>query len=148
MADRRILRFRRRAPDGSTQPLLSAGQAERISEGLLAGERQAQSKKPGWKRPFHDTPCLAQVEPTRRRAIVAAARRNVNNRATTALVLAVPIALYGTVMWIGEGVIPGAIRTALPIVLFVPAIAVHVMLVRREIEALVARELEGDCAGL
>ena len=140
MADPRILRFRRRAADGSTTPLLSPGQAEQISEAMLAGERGARPEKARRTYSLHHAPCLAQVAPARRRAIVAAARRNVNNRWTTALVIAVPIAVYGVAVWIGKGLVPDVVEAALPIVLFAPAIAVHAVLVRREVEALVARE--------
>src|SRR5579862_3181692 len=100
MADTRILRFRRRAPDGATRPLLSPGQAESISEGLLAGEREARAKKAPRVHPLYDVECLVRVAPARRAAIITAARHNVNNHWTTAAVIALPMALYGAAMWV------------------------------------------------
>jgi hypothetical protein len=148
MADTPILRFRRRARDGSTHPLLSPGQAESISEGLLAGEREARAKKAVRVHPLHDAQCLARIAPARRAAIVTAARHNVNNRWTTALVLAVPMALYGAAMWIWADAVPDLAGMALPIFLFGPAIAVHARLVRREIGLLVERDSPGGSGPL
>jgi hypothetical protein len=144
MGDTPILRFRRRARDGSTRPLLSPGQAESIAESLLAGEREERAKKAARVHPLHDVECLGRIAPVRRAAIVAAARNNVNNRWTTALVIGVPMAIYGAVMWIWADVIPDLVGIALPVVLFGPAVAVHVMLVRREVEALAQREPAGE----
>jgi hypothetical protein len=142
MADTRILRFRRRSPDGGTRPLLDPTQAESIAEGLLEGERheRAKAKRSARVNPLHDMECLARIAPGRRAALVSAARRNVNSRWTTALVIGVPMALYGGAMWAWADAIPDHVGIALAIVLFAPALAVHVRLVRREIEALVEHE--------
>ena len=145
MADMRILRFRRRARDGSTHPLLSPRQADAISDELLAGERQARAstRRAARPQPFPGVPDLADVAPARRAEIVAAARRNVNSRWSTGLVILVPIALYGAALWIWGGTIGGPADIALPLVVFLPAFAVHARLVRREIRALMRSESTG-----
>lgn len=125
--------------------MLTPGQAESISEELLAGERREQGSRP---RVRLDTwidgiEGLERVAPNRRAAIVRAARRNVNNRWTTALVYGGPIAIYAGVMGLWGDAIPDLAGIALPLALFAPAIAVHMRLVRREIEALVERESTG-----
>jgi hypothetical protein len=142
MDDARIVRFRRRWRDGSTSPLLSAGQAEAISEELLADERRARAK---WRQrrvepPQYGAKCLHRLAPARRRAIVAAACRNVNSRWVTGLVIGVPLALYGVAMWLGDGVMPEYFGIYMLMLLFLPAIVIHIGLVRREIERLVAGE--------
>jgi hypothetical protein len=142
MDDGRVMRFRRRWRDGSTSPLLSAGQAEAISDELLAGERKARAK---WRQrrvepPQYGAKCLHRFAPARRRAIVAAAIRNVNSRWVTGLVIGIPLALYGVAMWFGEAAMPEYFGIYMLMVLFLPAIVIHIGLVRREIERLVAVE--------
>jgi hypothetical protein len=141
MADR-VLRFRRRWRDGSTHPLLSAGQAEAISEDLLAGERKARAKQRRRRDepPQYGATCLKRFARARRRAIVRAAVRNVNSRWATGLVVGVPLALYGVAMWFGESAMPEYFGIYMLLVLFLPAIVIHIGLVRREIERLVASE--------
>ena len=141
MADR-ILRFRRRWRDGSTHPLLSVGQAEAISEDLLADERKARRKRQRRRiePPQYGAKCLHRLAPARRRAIVAAACRNVNSRWVTGLVIGVPLALYGVAMWLGESAMPEYFGIYMLLVLFLPAIVVHMGLVRREIARLAASE--------
>jgi hypothetical protein len=135
-----ILRFRRRTPDGGTAPLLTAGQAESIAEGLIAEERRALEKKHALSQPTYGAKGLSRMAAARRAAIVRTARRNVNSRWSTGAVIAVPIGLYALATWLGESVVPAALASALPLILFVPAIAVHALLVRREIELLAGRE--------
>ena len=140
MADGRILRFRRRESDGSTRALLTPGQAESISEALLADGLRARARKAARANPLHNARCLAGLAPARRAAIIAAARRNVNNRWTTALVIGVPVALYAAAMWLWDSTIPDSASFALLGLLFAPAIAIHAAMVRREIEALVQQK--------
>ena len=154
MAERRVLRFRRRAPDGSTTPLLSAGQAEQISEAMLAEQRKAHAKARVPRRWHWDygVKSLARVEPPHRRAaIVRQALRNVSNSWTKALVTLVPIALVVAFIvladfagWHSRGPLGILIGT----VVGLPFLAIHTRLMRREIEALVARELDRDGSGL
>jgi len=143
MADGRVVRFRRRWRDGTTRPLMSAGQAEAISEHLLADERKARAARMRRRRaepPQYGAKCLQQFAPARRRAIVATAIRNVNSRWVTGLVVGIPLALYGVAMWFGESAMPEYFGIYMLMVLFLPAIAIHIGLVRREIERLVAGE--------
>ena len=63
-----------------------------------------------------------------------------NSRWATGLVVGVPLALYRVAMWLGESAMPEYFGIYMLLVLFLPAIVVHMGLVRREIERLAASE--------
>ncbi len=151
MADPRILRFRRRARDGTTTPLMTPEQAERISEALIAEKRKPAGRlraafmQPPW---LYDVKGLTQVEPpARRAAIVREAMRSVNN-SWKALLAAGPLLVYAAIAAFGKepkGVAP---NFALGVGLALPVAALHARFVRRKIAELVARELDREPGGL
>ncbi len=154
MDERRVLRFRRRAPDGSTTPLLSPGQAEQISEAMLEEQRKAQPRPRSpllWHWDYGVKNLALVQPPSRRHAIVRKALRNVNNgwrkAVLTFVAIAVAVGIVESTVLAGWHV-KWPLGIVVGVIVGLPGFVIHTRLMRREIEALVARELEGDGAGL
>ena len=144
MDDRRILRFRRRWRDGSTSPMLSAEQVEKISEHLLAEKRKARPPKPAWTMApwFYRIAALRRIEsPQRRTEILREALRAVNNSRGRVLGIFAPIAVFAFTYGFVAPHLQGMWKGALWIGLIAPVFIIQRIFVRREVEAIVAREL-------